>query len=508
MWVPALAGTPSGEVGHPAYQHPQRLREGAYSREVDRFPLLVIYVALRCLVIGGRQLWDRFDNGDNLLFRQQDFEAPGQSPLYSELLLMNHPEVRELTAKLIDAARMPLEQTVLLRDLVAVEAPPAQAQRQWPTERSSSTAGLAPSSARGTNAAAEHAPVAHMRRRRQRSMRLLVWMSTVAVVGIIASILLWGLRRAAHPRSRPSIRRWSNRVMCSTPRTQIMTRRRSQRRRRKSRGPRPNSPLVTQQVEYPVSRSLRMVFCWIPTGEARLGSPRGEATRISHEVERSFSTMGFWLGKYEVTQAEWAAVMGINPSVHDGDKPGRVARMDTSRFPVEDVTWKDVQMYIKALNNRSGGDDVFGVPGDFTLPSEDEWEYACRGGHGNAEPFYFGGVLNGRQANCDGTKPYGTMVQGPRLGRPTSVGSYASEYQQPWGLCDMHGNVWEFCESERPRPAGTRVLRGGCWGGPGNECRAANRNFFGPDTNHYMNLGFRVCFRPKVAKRENSGRRQ
>jgi serine/threonine protein kinase len=82
MWVTALAQRPSGEVGHPAYQHPQRLREGTYSPEADRFPHLVIYTALRALAVGGRALWERYDSGDNLLFRQADFAArapPGSS---------------------------------------------------------------------------------------------------------------------------------------------------------------------------------------------------------------------------------------------------------------------------------------------------------------------------------------------------------------------------------------------------------------------------------------------
>jgi len=271
----------------------------------------------------------------------------------------------------------------------------------------------------------------------------------------------------------------------------------------RSRPQSPDLPII-RQVVYSVSPSVRMVFCWIPAGESRLGSPPSEMKQENHEdeMEHVFSTPGFWLGKYEVTQAEWVTVIGKNPSVHDGGKPGihsgwsnKATGMDTSRFPVEDISWEDVQQYIKALNARGGVSEAFGTPGRFAVPTEDEWEYACRGGRGNADPFYFGKVLNGRQANCDGKKPYGTAVPGPSLGRPTVVGSYAGEYPHPWGLCDLHGNVWEFCDSDRPRRADTRVLRGGCWG-PGEECRAANRNYFGPDTNHYGNLGLRVCFRP------------
>jgi hypothetical protein len=116
MCVPALTLLKSLEVGHPCYQHPQRLREGTYSLEVDRFSHLVIYTALRALAVGGRALWDKYDNSDNLLFKQADFEAPGRSPLFAELLRMNSPDIRKLTVALIDAARKPLLQTPLLEE--------------------------------------------------------------------------------------------------------------------------------------------------------------------------------------------------------------------------------------------------------------------------------------------------------------------------------------------------------------------------------------------------------
>ena len=86
-----------GQVGRGGpsvgYQHPQRLREGTYNLDVDRFPLLVVAAGLRCLQVGGRRLWDRYDNGDNLLFKAADFLSPGQSPLFAELLTLNDPEV-------------------------------------------------------------------------------------------------------------------------------------------------------------------------------------------------------------------------------------------------------------------------------------------------------------------------------------------------------------------------------------------------------------------------------
>jgi hypothetical protein len=130
MWVPTLASTPSGEVGHPAYQHPQRLREGTYSPEVDRFSHLVIYTALRALCVGGRALWERYDNGDNLLFRETDLRNPRESPLFRELVKLGSPEVASLADCLSRAAYKPLDQTPQLDQLATggMALPPSTAQ--------------------------------------------------------------------------------------------------------------------------------------------------------------------------------------------------------------------------------------------------------------------------------------------------------------------------------------------------------------------------------------------
>jgi hypothetical protein len=119
VWVPALAGRRSGEVGHANYQHPQRLREGTDSPEVDRFPLLVVATALCCLRVAGRGLWDRWDNGDNLLFKQADFAHPHQSKLFAELLRLPDAEARSVAAQLMAACQKPLEQTPLLEEVFA-----------------------------------------------------------------------------------------------------------------------------------------------------------------------------------------------------------------------------------------------------------------------------------------------------------------------------------------------------------------------------------------------------
>src|SRR5437016_2698759 len=118
MWVPALAKTKSGELGHPNYQHPQRLREGIYNAEVDRFPLLVVATALRALAVGGKELWERYDNGDNLLFRESDLKAPGKSALFKELHNVADPLTRKLAEELHKAAERNLAEVPTIDQLL------------------------------------------------------------------------------------------------------------------------------------------------------------------------------------------------------------------------------------------------------------------------------------------------------------------------------------------------------------------------------------------------------
>jgi WD domain, G-beta repeat len=121
IWVPALAERVPGEAGHPAYQHPRRCSEVVYGPEMDRFPLLVVATALRCLSVGGAALWKRYDNGDNLLFREADLRAPRESSLFHELWQLDDPQAHALVGRLLLATGEPPAQTPSLDEVYAGE---------------------------------------------------------------------------------------------------------------------------------------------------------------------------------------------------------------------------------------------------------------------------------------------------------------------------------------------------------------------------------------------------
>jgi WD40 repeat protein/nitroreductase len=160
MYVPGLDGKKSGEVGHPSYQHPQRLREGTYSREVDRFPLLLVATALRCLKTGGRTLWEKYDNGDNLLFREADLRAPQESALFQELEKWPDAGGRTLVGQLRQALAGRLETTPLLDDLLpkllpetVTASPPVQTSVATTSRPKTAVSTKAPAAAKQTTVA-------------------------------------------------------------------------------------------------------------------------------------------------------------------------------------------------------------------------------------------------------------------------------------------------------------------------------------------------------------------
>jgi uncharacterized protein (TIGR02996 family) len=254
--------------------------------------------------------------------------------------------------------------------------------------------------------------------------------------------------------------------------------------------------------------SVGMELALIPRGSFLLGSPRGEKDRSPeegprHEVE---ITRPFYLGVYPVTQRQYEQVMGTNPS-HFRVVPGQ----DTSRFPVENVSWKKAVAFCKKLSDLPEEKRCGRV---YRLPTEAEWEYSCRGGARSSSPFHYGASLSSTQANFDGRYPYRGGAEGPYLGRTTPVGSYKPN---AWGLFDMHGNVWEWCsdwfdadyykQSPRRDPPGPsegsyRVIRGGYWAVSGRDCRSAVRCRGEPAIRGF-NLGFRVAL--VLSGRERAG---
>ena len=190
-----------------------------------------------------------------------------------------------------------------------------------------------------------------------------------------------------------------------------------------------------------VTNSIGMKLALIPVGKFVMGSPKEEEDHGQDEEQHEMSiTKSFYLGVYVVTQAEYEKVMGKNLSWFSpkGGGKDRVKDMDTGQFPVEMVSWDDAVAFCKKLSELPEEKKAGRV---YRLPTEAEWEYACRAGTKTA--FHYGNSLSSKQANFDGNRPYGGADKGPYLERTTKVGSNAAN---AFGLYDMHGNVWECCQ--------------------------------------------------------------
>jgi formylglycine-generating enzyme required for sulfatase activity len=242
-----------------------------------------------------------------------------------------------------------------------------------------------------------------------------------------------------------------------------------------------------------VSESACPEMVTIPPGKFLMGAPAGEEgsndeQRPQHEVriDRAFA-----LGKHAVTFGEWDAAIAAGAKLEKPDDRG----WGRDRRPVINVNWHDAKTYIAWLNSKPG---LEGRADAYRLPSEAEWEYACRAG--TTTPFSFGATISTTQANYNGKDTYGAI----KLGKTTPVGSFSAN---AFGLHDMHGNVWEWCEdvwsddyNGAPTDgspwltgdASSRVLRGGSWGLITPGLRSSNR---GSDTPSVRNssVGFRVA---------------
>lgn len=230
------------------------------------------------------------------------------------------------------------------------------------------------------------------------------------------------------------------------------------------------------------AKPLEMV--WIPAGTYRMGSPVDEPDRWDDEGPQRQVTLTrpFYMGKYEITQAQWQAVMGNNPSYFGGNN-----------HPVERVSWNDAQAFIQKLNQLGQG--------TFRLPTEAEWEYACRAG--TSTRYYWGDDLDysqiGNYAWYQENSSYQTQDVGMKL-------------PNAWGLHDMSGNVWEWCQdwygaystNQQVDPVGAasgtdRVLRGGGWGDLKEDCRSACRYWYkAGEADDY--IGLRVVLIPELSE--------
>ncbi len=247
---------------------------------------------------------------------------------------------------------------------------------------------------------------------------------------------------------------------------------------------------------------LGIKFCWCPPGSYVMGSPPEEVERRPGEDQVHVTlTRGFWMAKYEATQGQWLRVFEQLPGPLTAELPAG------DDYPVGNVNFAEAEAYCQRLTNRARQFGVLPSKWEFRLPTEAQWEYACRAGTRTATAF--GDRLSSKQANFKG-RPYNGAEAGPSLNRAAPVGSYAAN---AWGLHDMHGNTFEWCRDwyHSQLPGGTdpdlyvekesaarnrdgslsRVRRGGSWADDGWPCRSAFRARFEPER-RYDHIGFRV----------------
>ena len=259
------------------------------------------------------------------------------------------------------------------------------------------------------------------------------------------------------------------------------------------------SPVQVQGYRERLADGVELTMVQIPAGSFLMGSPLHELESRDDEGPRHLVTLGsFFMAHTPITQAQWREVAGwqklhrdLNPNPSHFKGPNR---------PVEQVSWKDVIEFCKRLSQRFGR--------TYTLPSEAQWEYACRAG--TTTPFHFGATLTSELANYPGNCTYAQEPKGPYRQETTDVASFPAN---PWGLHDMHGNVLEWCLDQWHRNYGgaptdgsawvnmnvvkndKRMLRGGSWDLNPGFCRSACRNHHLPDF-FYNRVGLRVVCLP------------
>jgi formylglycine-generating enzyme required for sulfatase activity len=259
-----------------------------------------------------------------------------------------------------------------------------------------------------------------------------------------------------------------------------------------------------------VTNSIGMKLVPIPAGKFMMGSPADEAERDDNEAQHEVTiSKPFHMGAYEVTQAQFKQLMAgtvKRPPIFNERRGG------SPEHPMENILWREAVAFCDTLSNLP---EEKKAGRKYRLPTEAEWEYACRAG--STTPYHSGKSLSSKQANFNGNFPYGGAEKGPYLRQTEKVGQHAPN---AWGLYDMHGNVAEWCsdyydrdyyaKSPKADPKGPekgvlatdyndfyRVIRGGCWLDEARACRSAHR-FRAMPHDPYRLIGFRVVCEMKA----------
>jgi formylglycine-generating enzyme required for sulfatase activity len=576
MWVPALAKRKSGEVGHASYQHPQRSQQGIYSVTLDRLPLLAIACALRSLVVGGKALWNKYDNGDNLLFREADLRNPAASPLCKDLGNLpdafTHDLVRQLTLGLAG----PLDQVPLLHDVIIDDGTRPSNPIQAPQNATILVPGAKP--VRPVPLPKEPPPQAKVAVRlsppRSRTPNAKSMLAAVAMASVLLLLIaliagagvLYLLTRTVDPsQAGPRVNidvKGSTTQYAMAPKTKNGTEspkktkalpqevpqakdetkangearakdeakvkvkgeanddakakdkakdedqakdeakakdedqakaKNEDQAKAKDEAKAKHEPVVDAKAAPNATDGLvaEMKFVHVPKGSFWMGWDNSNKESKQVTIAQDFD-----IAAYTVTQEQWQVVMGSNPSYFSREGKGtdevkNISDADLKRFPVENVSWDDVQEFIKKLNGRERERGWI-----YRLPSKAEWEYACRGGATTKEECSFDfylqkptNDLSSLQANFDGNYPAGKAEKGPNLGRTTKVGSYAPN---KLGLHDMQGNVLQWCSDLPGDNDPTRFPRGGCWIDNGYICKASRHSEAARTLRNYF-VGFRAA---------------
>jgi formylglycine-generating enzyme required for sulfatase activity len=536
MWAPGLSEHPSHECGHPAYQHPCRERDDVYDPCIDRFPNLVIASALRCLGRPeGLSLWQRYDNGDNLLFSRADFAEPENSPLLRELWDSGNPEIQCWVVHLVIAAQAPPEGTPALRELLV------DGRLQLPAQESCNRvasllgrANLLPAVANsGAKLVVEFAtlegddgspkqaiesddlqfvsnlvaPAPHRtpgsRSNGRHGKNRWLW----RICGIIALALLVGI--GGIRRSRNSAARTAAVAKHLSPQDRALQQ--ADPDQKKLARDRPASPVDSpREISEPTDGSppttptdpfagtapgqerddnlLNLKLVWCPPGKSVMGrrDNAGPADSIEPIPTPAAPTQGFWLGKFEVTQGQWTRLMDTQPWRDSDD-----VRMG-EQYPAVLVRWAAAAEFCIRLTHEERQAGRLPPEWMYLLPTESQWECGCRAGT--------------KSQYCFGDDPtrlgdYAWYVDNTFHSNEPFAHEAGQKRPNTWGLHDMHGNVGELCrleisthnsgrgDADVGHAGSTVVARGGSYDDSAESCRSASgRDAYLPNAA----LGFRV----------------